>query len=106
MVLLVIFKGVGPAPALSIFGAVLGKRLGPRAFPTTTHPAIIAGRLNSPGWRMVRPPSLAVSRAFPTRSSIKHAATRLTAGFEYTGPPLDRAIAERLLRDRKADHVL
>jgi len=100
------FQGVGIGSALSNFCASLWKSLGHRACSTTTHPAIIAGRLISPRWRMVRPPSLAVGRAFPTRSSIKHASARLTAGFEYSGPPLDRAVAERLLGNRKADHVL
>jgi hypothetical protein len=42
---------------------------------------------------MVRARSLAGGRE---RSGIRHAVTRLTAGFEYIGPALDRRQAVRL----------
>jgi hypothetical protein len=68
------------------------KALGHRAASTTTHPAFIAARQRSPHWRMVRAPSLARDKG-----RFHHANTRLTAGFEYIGPPLDRQVARRLL---------
>src|SRR5262249_30618742 len=71
-----------------------------RATSTTTHPAFIAARLRSPCWRLVRTPSLATARGEKRRPHLRHAATRLTAGFEYTGPPLDRETARRILGKR------
>jgi hypothetical protein len=63
------------------------KGLGYRAVSTTTHPAMIAARCRSPLWRMHRAPSLC--RGVEKRyRRLRHAATRLTAGFTYTGPPM------------------
>lgn len=95
------YQGVGIGQALSDFGAALWAGLGHRAVSTTTHPGLIAARLRSPRWRLTRPPSL----AHPSRRrDLKHAVTRLTAGFEYVGTPLDRATALRLLgRSAKTD---
>src|SRR4029079_3330097 len=91
------FQGVGIGHALSGLVASLWRGLGFRALSTTTHPGLIQARCRSPFWLLRRPPSLAAGRAcrFP---SLSHATTRLTAGFEYTGPPLPRAQALRLLR--------
>jgi hypothetical protein len=91
------FQGIGIGQALSSFCASLWKGLGYRACSTTTHPAFIAARLRSPDWRLVRAPSLAVGRSFPSRSGIKHATTRLTAGFRYIGPALERTTAKLLV---------
>jgi GNAT superfamily N-acetyltransferase/ABC-type ATPase involved in cell division len=88
------FQGVGIGSALSDFCASLWAGLGYRATSTTTHPALIRSRLRSANWRMTRRPSLASSH----EGNVKHAVTRLTAGFVYTGPPLPRAAAEALLR--------
>jgi energy-coupling factor transporter ATP-binding protein EcfA2 len=90
------FQGVGIGRALSDFCASLWAGLGYRAVSTTTHPAFIAGRLKSRRWRLLRPPSLAGP---PGRghADLKHARTRLTAGFEYVGPALDAATARRVL---------
>jgi GNAT superfamily N-acetyltransferase len=90
------YQGVGIGQALSNFCASLWRGLGFRARSTTTHPAFSAARLKSPLWRLSRVPSLA-GPARPNRPDLKHARTRLTAGFEYIGPPLDRRTAERLL---------
>jgi ABC-type phosphate/phosphonate transport system ATPase subunit len=87
------YQGVGIGMALSNFCASLWKALGLRATSTTTHPAFIAARLRSPCWRMVRRPSLASAG----ERRLRHATTRLTAGFVYTGPALDAALARRLL---------
>jgi GNAT superfamily N-acetyltransferase len=86
------YQGVGIGHALSTHLAAMWKALGHRAASTTTHPAFIAARQRSPHWRMVRAPSLARGQ-----SRFRHANTRLTAGFEYLGPPLDALVARRLL---------
>jgi hypothetical protein len=72
--------------------AALWTGLGHRAI-STTHPAMIRSRLGSPHWQMTRPPSFAPAH----EGALKHATTRLTAGFRYVGPPLTRLQAERLL---------
>jgi GNAT superfamily N-acetyltransferase len=90
------YQGVGIGHRLSCFCAGLWKALGYRVTSTTTHPAFIAVRCRSSEWRLTRRPSLARkdgSRSFKSR----HATTRLSAGFEYVGPALDRAEAERVL---------
>ncbi len=87
------FQGVGIGAALSGLIASLWKALGQRATSTTTHPAFIAARRRSPLWKMTRRPSLASGRD----RRMRHASTRLTAGFEYVGPALDERTARRLL---------
>jgi ABC-type lipoprotein export system ATPase subunit len=90
------YQGVGIGNALSACIASLWRGLGYRALSTTTHPAMMRARLASPHWRMRRPPSLAVGRERRFRS-LKHATTRLTAGFEYVGPPMPSRLARALL---------
>jgi hypothetical protein len=87
------YQGVGIGHALSGLVASLWRGLGWRAISTTTHPAMIAARLRSPWWVLRRAPSLVAGRG----DRLKHATTRLTAGFEYTGPALARRLARRLL---------
>lgn len=91
------YQGVGIGMALSDFCASLWRGLGFRATSTTTHPAFVAARLRSAKWRLRRRPSLARQAHESRRRRLGHAATRLTAGFEYVGPPLDPALARRLL---------
>jgi ABC-type polar amino acid transport system ATPase subunit len=88
------FQGVGIGNALSDFCAALWKGLGYRATSTTTHPAMIRSRLRSPRWRLTRRPALAAGH----EGRLRHATTRLTAGFAFVGDPLPRADAEALLR--------
>jgi ABC-type molybdenum transport system ATPase subunit/photorepair protein PhrA len=90
------FQGVGIGMALSSLIASMWKALGLRALSTTTHPAFTSARRRSPHWRMHRAPSLAGSSASKERR-MKHATTRLTAGFEYVGPPMDPCQARLLL---------
>src|SRR5262245_60035186 len=87
------YQGVGIGAALSSFCASLWKALGYRALSTTTHPAFIAARRRSKQWRLTRKPSFA--RGHERR--IRHATTRLTAGFEYVGPALDYATTRGLM---------
>jgi ABC-type lipoprotein export system ATPase subunit len=86
------FQGVGIGNALSALIAAIWKALGFRAISTTTHPAMMASRCASPLWHMHRPPSLA-----GRGDKLKHASTRLTAGFSYMGPPLKLLEAKALL---------
>ena len=88
------YQGIGIGHALSTYIASLWKALGHRATSTTTHPAFVAARLRGAHWRMIRPPSLGNSRD----RLLRHATTRLTAGFEYIGPPLDSPTARRLIQ--------
>jgi GNAT superfamily N-acetyltransferase len=90
------FQGAGIGNALSATIASMWKGLGYRALSTTTHPAMMRTRQKSPLWRMHRPPSLAVGRE-RRRKKLRHATTRLTAGFEYVGPALPRRLARLLL---------
>ena len=89
------YQGVGIGMAVSSFCASLWKALGHRATSTTTHPAFIAARLRSPHWRMIRKPSLGAGRS--KIPGLRHACSRLTAGFEYIGPALDRRTARLLI---------
>jgi GNAT superfamily N-acetyltransferase len=85
------FQGVGIGNALSAFCASLYVAQGYRAVSTTSHPGMIEVRRRSPLWRMIRAPSLAGSKSSLSRAGIRHSGTRATAGFEYVGPPADRA---------------
>ena len=87
------YQGVGIGNRLSATIAALWKGLGYRAVSTTTHPGMIRARLRSPDWRLRRSPSLATGK----RDVFRHAATRLTAGFEYVGPALPAPVARILL---------
>ena len=89
-------QGAGIGNALSDFVAALWIGLGYCAVSTTTHPAMIAARLHSPHWRLRRAPALARGRERKL-TTLRHATTRLTAGFEYTGPALPRPLAKALL---------
>ncbi|HEV2946691.1 MAG TPA: ABC transporter ATP-binding protein [Gemmataceae bacterium] len=89
------YQGVGIGMAVSSFCAALYSALGQRATSTTSHPAFIAARLRSKDWGMIRAPSLGNSRS--KIRGLRHARSRLTAGFEYVGPPLDRRLAQRIM---------
>ena len=105
------FQGVGIGNMLSAYCASLWKALGYRAFSTTSHPAMIRARQASSLWNMHRAPSFASrgdegektsSIGISNRRAMKRAGDRLTAGFEYVGPPLDRATAELITSVRPA----
>ena len=78
------YQGVGIGNALSDCVASLWAGLGYRAISTTTHPAMIRARLRSANWQMHRAPSFAAGH----ERRLRHAATRLTAGFRYVGPAM------------------
>lgn len=95
------FQGIGIGHAISGLCASLWKAIGYRATSTTTHPAFVAARKRSTDWKMIRPPSLSGSvRDYHNGVRLQHATTRLTAGFEYVGPPMDQQTALRLVQER------
>jgi len=87
------YQGVGLGMAVASFVAALWSGLGYRAISTTTHPAFIRARLASPQWRMTRRPRFASGH----EGRLRHAVTRLTAGFRYVGPALAPSLARALL---------
>jgi ABC-type lipoprotein export system ATPase subunit/GNAT superfamily N-acetyltransferase len=93
------YQGVGIGHALSNFCAGLWKALGQRVASTTSHPAFIAARLRSADWRLIRSPALA-KRPGRRHQGVRHACTRLTAGFEYVGPGIERRLAEQMVESK------
>ncbi len=87
------YQGIGIGNALSDFAASLWAGLGHRAISTTTHPAMMRARLRSANWQMHRAPSFASRH----EGRLRHATTRLTAGFRYIGQALPYAAAKALL---------
>ena len=84
------FQGVGIGNAMSEFVASLYVAGGKPYFSTTGHPGMIWHRGRSPLWRSLRRPGI-VGRLGKTSTAPgmrRHAgAVRITAGFEYVGPP-------------------
>jgi GNAT superfamily N-acetyltransferase len=115
------YQGVGIGNRLSEICAAMFKGLGGRAFSTTSHPGMMHYRQTSPLWNTVRfgmaAPSGAsglLSRriAAGTSTPMERArmqtqkttgrraldsAGRVTAGFQYVGPGMDRQAAEAML---------
>jgi GNAT superfamily N-acetyltransferase len=85
------FQGVGIGSALSDFVASLYVATGKPYFSTTSHPAMIHHRANSPLWKMHRAPAPvsrhAQSSHKTTCMAVTNSRERITAGFEYVGPP-------------------
>src|SRR5262249_14690700 len=90
------YQGIGIGSALSDFAASLWAGLGRRVLSTTAHPGFVASRMRSDRWRLIRPPSL-VGRSNGPERPFPPATTRLTSGFEYIGPAMERGRAETLL---------
>jgi GNAT superfamily N-acetyltransferase len=88
------FQGAGIGSALSEFVASLYVATGRPYFSTTGHPAMIRHRCASPRWRMLRSPRMVnpIHHREQHRTGMGRAcsAGRLTAGFEYVGPPRPR----------------
>lgn len=93
------YQGVGIGNVLSATIASMWRALGYRATSTTTHPAMIRHRSQSPLWALARPPALAKIRRNKNMYTrrLKHAFTRMTAGFTYIGPPMPKITARKLL---------
>jgi hypothetical protein len=80
------FQGVGIGNAMSEFVASLYKSTGKPYTSTTSHPAMIHHRANSPLWRMSRRPGLTGGGKRMSMMRKTAAIDRMTAGFEYVGP--------------------
>lgn len=93
------YQGVGIGNALSAHVASMWKALGFRAMSTTSHPAMVRSRAASTLWRMHRAAGRTAGGGMMSRdrafgSSIAN--DRLSSGFEYIGPAMDREKAKRL----------
>lgn len=95
------FQGVGIGNRLSEFCASIWRGLGHSVFSTTGHPAMIRYRSASPLWRRLRLGQVSESlRPKERRHGTRNAADRLTGGFRYVGPAMDRALARRYVDAR------
>jgi hypothetical protein len=86
------YQGIGIGNRLSATIASMWTALNFRATSTTTHPGMTAARQRSPLWKLLRAPALGGGG-----DKIRHATTRLTAGFQYIGPPMPKLQATALL---------
>jgi GNAT superfamily N-acetyltransferase len=125
------FQGIGVGNRLSELCASIFTGAGGRAFSTTSHPGMIHYRNASPKWRTKRfgmaapmgttghfAKSWAKSHGRqPTASEINASARvsagRITGGFEYIGPKMDRdnalamlAAKPRIFGDRIVERIL
>jgi len=92
------FQGVGVAGAMmSLIGAAY-KADHRRSYATTAHPAMIMALNNNPLWRITHKPKRATNKGGTKIKNLSHATNRMTAGFEYIGPPDNDAV--RLLPSR------
>jgi hypothetical protein len=91
------YQGVGVGMKVSSTIASMWKALGFKAMSTTTHPAFVRARQKSVDWVMTRAPGLIETSGDP---GMKHATTRMTAGFQYTGPAMPKLLAQKLFGDR------
>lgn len=96
------YQGVGIGNATSEYIGSLWRALGYRAISTTSNPAMVTHRARSPKWIMHRRPSRtpAGDTGHSKDLSRTRANKRLSAGFEYVGEPLERALAECILASR------
>jgi ABC-type lipoprotein export system ATPase subunit len=96
------YQGVGIGNAMSDYIGAMCKGLGYSWISQTSHPAMMRARAASRNWRMISKPNRStqtMGTAFtrPEKSKkTKGIATRLRATFEYIGPALPRAEAERV----------
>lgn len=94
------FQGVGIGTAMSDFVASLFVATGKPYFSTTSHPAMIHHRMNSPLWRTTRKPGMCSRSGMRSADTSGMARTnsrgRNTASFEYVGPP--RIEAAKILK--------
>lgn len=99
------FQGVGIGNRMSELCASIFTGTGGRSFPTTSHPGMIHYRDQSPKWRTVRFGRVAKTGAtgiFATKTrksggEDRVSCGRVTGGFEYVGPAMDRDQAETIL---------
>ena len=94
------YQGVGIGHMMNTTIASMWKALGYRAMLTAGHPAVIRACSQSTLWHLNRQPSRTTGGGMMARGTAmaqKIANKRLTAGFEYVGPPMDPLQASCLL---------
>jgi energy-coupling factor transporter ATP-binding protein EcfA2/GNAT superfamily N-acetyltransferase len=82
------YQGVGIGSALSEAIASTLKAIGKRAYSRTSHPAVTKHRVNSSLWRVTGLPALGKKDGGTT--TMKRSTNRLSAGFEYIGPAMEK----------------
>lgn len=97
------YQGVGIGAALSDYMGALCRGLELRFVSQTSHPAMINYRNKSDAWQLKESPTY--KRALSPKSNMgswfKSFRKRLTASFEYIGPALDKAEAQRIMNKVK-----
>lgn len=94
------FQGIGIGNRLVEFVAGMYISTGKPFYATTGHPALTYYRARSPMWKMNRKPSIKFRQTFARKNRTPWQA-RLTAGFEYIGPPfLEDGIRFGISRDK------
>jgi len=81
------FQGVGLGNAMSEFVASVFRATGKPYYSTTSHPSMMRHRCRSPLWRMTRRPRTSTNPHASRGMARTGSVGRLTAGFEYVGPP-------------------
>lgn len=94
------YQGVGIGMALCEFTSSILRQRAKAVFMTTAHPAVVAHCARSPVWNMRRNAGF-VAKQGPTKThhglARTMATTRLTAGFEFVGPPAAGDVALAVL---------
>lgn len=95
------FQGVGIGNHVSELCASIYRGIGGRAFSTTSHPSMIGYRSASPLWKRHRH-GMAAPLGKTAKIGMRNSAScgRITAGFEYVGPPMPREQASAFLTSR------
>jgi GNAT superfamily N-acetyltransferase len=91
------YQGVGIGNALSELIASALAAHGKPVFRTAAHPSTVGHSARSPKWKMSRGPSRTAGKGQTSRAGWSHASRRLTVGFEYVGPRMEKAAADALL---------
>ncbi|HTN01741.1 MAG TPA: helix-turn-helix domain-containing protein, partial [Planctomycetaceae bacterium] len=99
------FQGAGIGSKFSEFVASLYRLQGKRFYTTSGHPAVIGHRQRSPLWNMIRAPSLVQPPGRKENRVKRTSCDRITAGFEYIGPPASQADFDALLTNRPDVYV-
>ena len=104
------YQGVGVGNRFCDHLAGVYRSLGRAFFVTTAHPARVGTLSRNPLWTMTRRASFTGSgdSGLADASGVgkmKRAATRLTSGFQYSGPAVDSPLGEELRNDADAGGV-
>lgn len=90
------YQGVGIGAKLVNHCAAIAKGAGYEYATSTSHPALIGYRDNSPLWQMTRKPN--IKSALKKKMDSEDLSLRLMASFKYVGPPHDESESQALWR--------